>query len=52
MNSFCFKVLLCENFQRQSCIEQSISYEITEKIGRKVFPSTWNIGLNWLSRFC
>ena len=25
----------------------SISCEITENIGRKVFPSTWNIGLNW-----
>ena len=30
-------------------VEQSISYEITKNIGRKVFPSTstWNIGLNW-----
>jgi len=28
-------------------VEQSISYEILKNIGRKVFPSTWNIDLNW-----
>ena len=28
-------------------VEQSISYEITKNTGRKVFLSTWNIGLNW-----
>ena len=28
-------------------VKQSISYEITTNIGRKVFPSTWNIALNW-----
>ena len=27
-------------------VEQSISYEITENIGCKAFPSTCNIGLN------
>ena len=33
-------------------VEQSISYELTANIGRKVFPFTWNIGLTDLPRCC
>ena len=45
-NEVCYKVLLCETSSGE-VVEQSISYEITEKIGRKVFSFTWNIGLDW-----
>jgi len=38
--------LFCKNSSGK-VVEQSISYEITENIGPKVFPFTWNIGLYW-----
>ena len=37
----------CVKTSSGKVVEQSISYEITDKFGRKVFASTWNIGWNW-----
>ena len=37
----------CVKTSSAKVVEQSISCEITKNIGWKVFPSTWNIGLNW-----
>ena len=39
----------CVKTSSGKVVEQSISYKTTKNIGRKVFPSTWNIGLNWLT---
>ena len=37
---------LCVKTSSGKVVEQSVTYEITENIGWKVFRSTWDIGLN------